>query len=215
LNVVYGMWLILASGVAAATPEAKAGNAPVGPPYGMPVEQFISERCGGCHGAAGQGPNPAYPKLAGQRADYLFREMTKFRSGARKGTMMQVFLAGMEDREIAVLALHFNAQRRTPDSGDADLADEAGRLLYSVGNTARNLPACIACHDKAAEKTGHSSNAMAVPRLTGQHAAYLEDQLLRFVNGTRLPGQTPKHPVANRLDASEISSVSRYMSRIE
>lgn len=156
-----------------------------------------------------------FPKLAGQRAEYLFREMTKFRSGARKGTMMQVYLAGLDNNEIATLALHLSSQRRLPDTGNDQAPEADGRLLYSEGNAARGLPACATCHGSAAGRTSHLTNENAIPRLTGQHAAYLEDQLLRFLKGTRLPGQTENHPVANRLESAEIRSVSRFMSRIE
>jgi cytochrome c553 len=54
-----------------------------------------------------------------------------------------------------------------------------------------------------------------MPRLAGQHAAYLERQLNRFVEGDRLPGQTPQHPIADHLEDAEIRAVSRYISRIE
>ena len=132
--------------------------------------------------------------------------------------MMQVHLGGLQNREIGVLAMYLSGQRRVPDSGDGAPPDEAGRLLYSEGNAARQLSACATCHGKNSDTTRHSSDAtaaMAIPRLTGQHGAYIEEQLYRFVDGTRQPGQSPNHPVANQLDDEDIRALTRYLSRVE
>ena len=182
------------------------------PPPGLPVDLFVATYCAGCHGPAGQGPNPVFPKLAGQRPDYLFREMQKFRSGARKGTMMQVYLGNLQDRDLAVLARYFSGLQRVPDAGEGAPPDEAGRRLHIEGDSARGLPACASCHVSGAHG---SHRATPMPRLTGQHAAYLESQLDRFLAGTRTPGQTPSHPIIDRLEDDEIRSVSRYLSRVE
>ena len=185
---------------------------PATPPPGLPVDQFVATYCAGCHGPAGQGPNPVFPKLAGQRPDYLFREMQKFRSGTRKGTMMQVHLGNLQDRDLAVLARYLGGLRRIPDADNGSPPDETGRLLYVEGIAARNLPACASCHGHGAHG---DPRAAPLPRLTGQHATYLESQLDRFLAGARLPGQAPSHPTANRLDDDEIGAVSRYLSRVE
>jgi cytochrome c553 len=185
---------------------------PVTPPPGIPVEQFVALYCAGCHGPAGQGLNPVFPKLTGQRPDYLFREMQKFRSGARKGTMMQVYLGNLQDRDLAILARYFSGLHRVPDAGDGAPPDEAGRRLHMEGDSARGLPACASCHVSGAQASHHVT---PMPRLTGQHAAYLENQMDRFLASTRDPGQTPSHPIVDRLEDDEIRSVSRYLSRIE
>ena len=49
---------------------------------------FISNGCVACHGPAGKKPAiGAYPKLAGQNADYLIAQIKAFKSGARKGAL--------------------------------------------------------------------------------------------------------------------------------
>jgi cytochrome c553 len=198
--------LMLAAGI------ARAAEGPGHPPLRVPVEQFVAAYCAGCHGPGGQGSNPVFPKLAGQRPDYLFRELQKFRNGTRKGTIMQVRLGNLPDRDLAVLARYLGGLRRMPDSPDGAPPEETGRLLYEEGNAARGLPACSSCHGA---NTHGDLHAVPVPRLTAQHASYIEGQLDRFLGGTRLPGQSPRHPLAERLEDSEITSVSRYISRIE
>jgi cytochrome c553 len=44
--------------------------------------------CGACHGADGNSTSPAYPSLAGQHPEYLAKQLTEFRSGARKNAIM-------------------------------------------------------------------------------------------------------------------------------
>ena len=178
------------------------------------LEQFVAERCEGCHGPGGQGTQPMFPRLAGQRAHYLYREMSKFRDGKRKGTLMQVFLSGLQNSQIAALATYLSGLRRVPDTGADEPLEESGRLLYNAGNIIRNLPACATCHDGEGQRQSHSDGVPPIPVLKWQHAAYLEDQLNRFVKGTRLPGQAPRHPFASHLNAAEIHSVSVYLSRV-
>jgi cytochrome c553 len=54
-----------------------------------------------------------------------------------------------------------------------------GKHIYENGDPARFVMACKGCHGASGE--GHS----AIPRLAGQHAAYLEMQLRRFSSGQR------------------------------
>ena len=52
-----------------------AGNAEAG--------KARSVACGACHGADGNSLAPTFPKLAGQHASYLLKQLKDIKSGAR------------------------------------------------------------------------------------------------------------------------------------
>jgi len=55
--------------------------------------------CQACHGAHGEG-NGIIPRLAGQHADYLKKQLEAFRSTLRESDVMHANTANMTDREI-------------------------------------------------------------------------------------------------------------------
>lgn len=61
---------------------------------------YASRGCIGCHGAGGVSVVATYPSLKGQSADFIRRNLTDFRSGARKNNVMNAMAAGLSDDEI-------------------------------------------------------------------------------------------------------------------
>ena len=55
--------------------------------------------CQACHGAHGEG-NGVVPRIAGQHADYLKKQLEAFRSTLRENAVMHANTANMTDREI-------------------------------------------------------------------------------------------------------------------
>ena len=68
--------------------------------------------CIACHGQDGNSANPAWPKLAGQHAVYLEKQMKDFRDGKRKDPMMAPMAASLSDTDISNLAAYFAAQKQ-------------------------------------------------------------------------------------------------------
>ncbi|GKT11727.1 MAG: hypothetical protein ISEC1_P0696 [Thiomicrorhabdus sp.] len=66
--------------------------------------------CVGCHGADGNSVVPNFPKLAGQHAAYLEKQLKDFRGGFRKDATMAPFAAGLSDTDIKELAAWFSSQ---------------------------------------------------------------------------------------------------------
>lgn len=64
--------------------------------------------CSGCHAPNGAGNDAAkFPRLGGQKAEYIVKALQDFRSGARAndpGKMMQMVSQRMSDSEIAAVA---------------------------------------------------------------------------------------------------------------
>jgi cytochrome c553 len=63
--------------------------------------------CLGCHGANAVG-NGQYPRLAGQRPDYLANQLANFKAGARKNAQMQAIANTLSEEDMQALAAYFS-----------------------------------------------------------------------------------------------------------
>ncbi len=86
----------------AASPASAGGDAEAG--------KTKSQACASCHGPDGNSPNPPFPKLAGQHADYLQQALRDYRSGERKNAVMSGFASSLSDQDIEDLAAYYAAQ---------------------------------------------------------------------------------------------------------
>jgi len=64
--------------------------------------------CAGCHGAKGISANPLWPNLAGQKDQYLMKQLKAFRDGSRKDPTMSSMAKPLSDADIANLAAYFS-----------------------------------------------------------------------------------------------------------
>lgn len=170
------------------------------------IEEVATQRCAACHGAGGQGSNPMFPKLAGQNAGYLELHMLSFQRGTRSGAVMFYQLSDLSAQDIAALARYFAGIPRRPAQASATVTEAGSRLYVQPGSNSSK--SCAECHG------GDGSGSDTTPRLAGQHADYLANQLNRFRNGKRLAGQTPEHPRAAHLCDAEINTLSQYLSTL-
>lgn len=172
--------------------------------------QAKSAICAACHGADGNSAVPNWPKIAGQHAPYLERQLSLIKSGARAVPEMAGIVAGLSDQDIDDLAAYFSAQ--TTKAGLADEATRAtGERLYRSGNTATDVPACMACHGPA----GEGNPLAGYPALAGQHSTYTEKMLKGFRSGTTWGVEDDSSKimtdVAFRLTDNQIKAVSNYI----
>ena len=68
--------------------------------------------CGACHGPDGNSANPLWPKLAGQHAAYLVKQLKDFKSGARKDPVMAPMASPLSDQDMENLAAYFASQKQ-------------------------------------------------------------------------------------------------------
>jgi cytochrome c553 len=183
-------------------PAFAAGDADAG--------QGKSAICAACHGADGNSAVPNWPKIAGQHAPYLERQLGLIKSGARPVPEMAGIVAGLSDQDLANVAAYYSTQ--TIKAGLADDATRAiGERLYRSGNSATDVPACMACHGPAGE-----GNPLArYPALAGQHSVYTEKMLNGFRSGT-IWGEDDESSkimadVSFRLTDKEIKAVAAYI----
>src|SRR6202521_4968033 len=153
--------------------------------------------CFACHGANGVSVAPTFPRLAGQRADYLYHRLVSFNHADPKDpyyskSPMPVLAAKLSDGDMRDLASYFAAQ--VPQATDAaatatDVAAAAtasgrGEILYRSGDPSHGVPPCQGCHGIEAEGV----HALAVqyaayPALRGQYAPYIIARLTSFRQG--------------------------------
>jgi len=134
--------------------------------------------CTACHGADGNSAVPTFPKLAGQNERYLIKQMADIKGGVRPVPTMAGQLDAMSDEDIADIAAYYAS--RAAAGGQADPAKvELGASVYRGGVSATGVAACAACHGAR----GGGNGPAGFPRLAGQHAEYIADQLRRFRTG--------------------------------
>jgi len=172
--------------------------------------QGKSAVCAACHGVDGNSVVPNWPKISGQHAPYLERQINLIKSGARPVPEMAGLVASLSDEDVADLAAYFSTQTRKIGLADKKTR-EIGERLYRAGHEKTDVPACLACHGPAGE-----GNPLAVyPSLAGQHAAYTEKMLKGFRSGT-IWGEDDEASmimadVTLRMTDDQIKAVSAYI----
>ena len=170
--------------------------------------QTKAQVCFSCHGVNGNSVNPIWPKLAGQHAGYLAKQLADFKAGdQRNNALMMGQVMSLSPQDMADLAAFFARQEPVPGSADESKVP-LGEKLYRGGNKATGVSACIACHGP----TGAGNPAAKYPLLSGQHAAYTAQTLKDFRAGVRKndPGKMMQN-IAARMTDAEIEAVSSYM----
>ncbi len=183
-------------------PVLAEGNAEAG--------QGKSAICAACHGADGNSFVPMWPKLAGQHAGYLERQLHLIKDGGRPVPEMAGTVAGLSDQDIADLSAWFASQSVTPGLTDEALRSN-GELIYRAGNFETDTPACMSCHGPA----GEGNPLSGYPSLAGQHTTYTEKMLTAFRAGASWgeddSGSEIMADVAFRLTDTEIVAVASYI----
>lgn len=166
--------------------------------------------CASCHGAAGQGGLNT-PRLAGQPAEYLKKQLQDFRSGLRHNESMAFVVRALSDDDIERVARYYAAvDLRAPlqPSLGGDLA--RGKLLAEKGDWKTDVPACFSCHGANGEGV-----APGFPALAGQQPDYLFAQLTAWHAGER--GNSPQKlmdGIARRMNPDDMRAVSDYLGSL-
>jgi len=168
-----------------------------------------SAMCQGCHGEKGISDAPTFPKLAGQFANYLQKQVRDFQNEARVDPTMSGMAATVtENQDLLDITAYFASQKQMKGSGGNN---EAGKLLFLEGNAASGVYGCVNCHGENGK--GKTPDNALFPVIGGQHKEHLVKQLTDFKNGTRK--NDPAGMMANIAKAmteAEIEAVSDYAS---
>jgi len=170
------------------------------------AKKIIGGSCFLCHGAEGESASEVFPRLAGQNAEYIAKQLENFKSGKRKSSAMAPMVAELSPDDMAALGRFYGSRPPHKEAPkDAPLA-AVGQYIYSQGNRFSGVPACASCHGP----DGAGSNAL--PRLAGQHAAYLDNQLKQFNKRERNNDNAVMHTVVEKMTPLEMAAVSEYLS---
>lgn len=165
--------------------------------------------CAACHGADGNSELGSNPKLAGQSARYLVKQMTDIKEGNRTVALMTGLLDSMSEQDLEDIAAYYAAQEHTIQGADPELV-ELGASIYRGGIADLGVAACTACHGP----TGDGVAQAGFPSVSGQHAEYTATQLKAFRSGERANDgdAAPMRTVAERLTDREIEALASYMA---
>jgi cytochrome c553 len=171
-----------------------------------PVTAAVCLPCHGVGGAATQAA-PNFPKLDGQQAAYLAKQLRDLKSGKRQNPVMAPILAALKKRQIPDLAKHFAAQPPPRGAVENPQLAAMGRTLYEEGNRASGVPGCVGCHLANGAGSDH------YPRLAGQQRGYIVQQLMNFKSGARRNDRAHvMRAVAGRLTEEEMKAVAEYLA---
>ena len=165
--------------------------------------------CAACHGADGNSTNPLWPKLAGQHAKYIAKQVRDIKAGiTRTSAVMAPMVGNLSDQDIDDIAAYFATQSRTGGFASEGRA-ALGEKIYRGGNSATGLPACMSCHGPR----GAGNPLGGIPSVSGQHAQYAHKQLEDFRADFRSndPNRMMRD-VVRFLTLKEMAAVSEYMA---
>ncbi len=176
--------------------------------------------CAGCHGMDGNSATGQFPKIAGQNAKYIYKQLQDFKAGRRVNPLMLGVATGLSDQDMANVATYMSEQKIAGGAAKPELA-AAGERLFRGGNKNTGLAPCAGCHGPA----GRGNTYAAFPRIGGQHADYIKAQLIAFraagrdditdvkrTNDASKPGeQGPMQMIAAKLSDHDIEALASYI----
>jgi cytochrome c553 len=170
------------------------------------------ETCASCHSLDGISIMARFPKLAGQRPDYIEKQVRDFRDGRRRndGGQMAAIAGDIKDHDLTKSAAYFASLPAPPP--DASLPTDSdvwrrGATLYRDGDATAGIARCSSCHDDT------PSSPVAAPRLKAQHASYLAKQLRDWRSGDRRNDLSHTMPaVAAKLTDRDIDALAAFLA---
>jgi cytochrome c553 len=220
-RVILGALLLMAASALAAAPRY-ADLRHIEPVHGDAAAGAKKATvCFACHGTDGASVAPTFPRLASQRADFLYHRLVSFKRADPKDPYYSVSpmtpnVASLSDTDMRDLAAYFSSQ--TPPATAATAAAPGnGEALFLAGDPARGIPPCQGCHgaDAGGSSIGTGQYA-AYPSLRGQYAPYLIARLTSFHKN--LPHDSTNDfimgGVAQTLDDESIQAIAAWLSSL-
>lgn len=189
--------------VAATAPDAAKGEAL----YNNGDAKRGVAACMGCHGANGVSGGGAYPKLAGQHASYIVKQLKDYKAAKeRPNAVMSAFAGLLSDEDMANVAAYVSKQ--TPGLGTAKnkASIELGQKIYRGGIAGKSVAACAGCHGP-----NGSGIPAQFPRISGQWPEYTEAQLVAYRAGDR-KNSVQMSAIAAKMSDAEIKAVADYVA---
>ena len=180
--------------------------------------------CAACHGLDGNAMQQNAPRIAGMPERYIAQQLALFKAGERTSGMAAVmapFAMMLSAQDMRDVGAWYASQK-----GGAGIADDTliaagpnkgmkfyqvGEKLYRAGDSARGIPACMACHGPS----GAGNPGPAYPAVNGQDHAYVARRLEEYRTGTTTERDPAKFnimaKVAHGLTDQEIGALASYL----
>jgi cytochrome c553 len=158
------------------------------------------EACTACHGPGGNSPTPSIPSIAGQPRVFIENQLVLIREGLREVPSMKAVMGTLSDAEIVALAKHYAAQAVVATPGPVDA--EKRRLGTEVSRRAL----CGTCHLPG--YTGQNQ----VPRLAGQHEAYLLPTMKMYRDKPDPGRDTAMSAALHGLGDADLANLAHYFA---
>jgi cytochrome c553 len=158
--------------------------------------------CAACHGATGNSTDPQYPILAGQTARYIYLELKDFNEGRRHDPQMEPMAKDLSRDDMLALGDYYSKQKQMPNGFKADGAKVV------AGSKKSDEVLCPMCHQ------GGFVGQNEIPRVAGQHYAYIKKQLGDFKARRRTNDAGNMTSVAATLSDADIENLSHYIANL-
>jgi len=179
-----------------------------------PVSEPLYAPCASCHGSEGEGNQKlGAPRLAGQHAWYIERQLRNWRDGIR-GThsedlygiqMRPMAMTLVKDSDLKKVVSFIGTLRGEPSKSTIQGNSDSGKTSYAT---------CIACHGEQ----GEGNKALNSPKIAGLQDWYIARQIRSFKKGIRGSHEKDVYgmqmrPMAMTLaDDESIKNVALYVS---
>ena len=172
----------------------------------QPAKVLAEQVCAVCHGPGGRSTDSATPNLAAQSRQYLAAKMRLFRhrSASKPETHIDILgFALMDDPMADALARYFANQPAALSVANDAAVVAAGSKIYTRGVPEQQLAPCGVCHGV------NAAGLWIFPRLAGQHAEYVERQLVLIQE--RLRDAPVMHGVIKTMSPADIKAVAAFV----
>lgn len=161
-----------------------------------------SDSCAHCHGTDGNSTSSAYPSIAGQTRQYLYKQIKAFKDGERKNSMMSPSVGVLTDQDMQELAEYFSSQTLSRSTAKTDPA------VVAEGKKLADAAQCVACHQPGYKGLNE------FPRLSRQKYPYLVKQLKDFRDGVRTNDNGVMLATLKDLTDAQIEALAQYLTSL-
>jgi len=175
---------------------------------GDPVKGKESFRgCQGCHKADAAGVREGvYPRLTGQHASVLIKQITEIRAGIRNNPKMLPFVEdpAIAMEEIGDIAAYLSTLTSVRENGKgAEDQSARGKKLFTDNK-------CFECHGK----NGEGNAAKSYPVVASQHFGYLLREMKWIKQGVRGNSNPDMVKAISKFSQNDFEAVADYLSRL-
>jgi cytochrome c553 len=163
--------------------------------------------CRGCHKSDGSGrPDGTYPRLTGQHAIVVIKQVTDTRAGLRENQKMLPFATehAISLQEISDIAQYLAGVQTQAENGKGPGNNiERGKKAY-ISN------GCDSCHGVA----GEGNERKAYPVIAAQHYEYALREMQHVRDGSRANGHPEMSKLLKTMSTVDMEAIADYVSRL-